>query len=187
MYIDLSGNTAIVTGSTAGIGLAIAKALATSGAQVIVQGRSQAAVDWAISAITAEAPDATIAGFAGDLGLAEGCAALAAADPACEILANNIGINPAGPPTPNGRAFSRSTSFRACVCHGPICPAWGNKAGARAVLISSEEALNIPANMIQYGFTKTAVMSIARGLAKRRASATTGAALRVDGGVIDSL
>ena len=92
MKIDLSNRTAIVTGSTGGIGFAIAKSLAESGAAVIVNGRQQAAVDKAIATLETFAPGAAIRGVAADLGTAEGCATLVKAEPAADILVNNVGI-----------------------------------------------------------------------------------------------
>lgn len=92
MRIELTGKTAIVTGSTGGIGLAIAKGLAGAGATVVVNGRGQARVDAALAAIREATPGATLRGFAGDLGTAEGCAALVAAEPTTDILVNNLGI-----------------------------------------------------------------------------------------------
>src|ERR1700730_15646367 len=92
MNIDLSGKTAIVTGSTAGIGLAIAKGLATAGAQIIVNGRTQGAVAKAVAELAGAVSGAAIAGFAGDLGAAAGCDRLARAYPRCDVLVNNLGI-----------------------------------------------------------------------------------------------
>ncbi|MCB2572789.1 SDR family NAD(P)-dependent oxidoreductase, partial [Listeria monocytogenes] len=83
---------AIVSGSTAGIGFAIASGLAAAGATVVVHGRSPAAVDRAIAAIRNGQPDARVRGVAGDLGTAEGCAAFVAAEPKADILVNNLGI-----------------------------------------------------------------------------------------------
>lgn len=92
MNIDLSGKTAIVSASTAGIGLAIATGIAASGAETIVNGRKQEAVDRAIETIRKTAPQAKLRGFAGDLGSREGCDALAKAVPQADILVNNLGI-----------------------------------------------------------------------------------------------
>jgi len=92
MKIDLSNETAIVTGSTAGIGFAIAKGLAECGASVVMNGRTQASVDKALAALTSAAPDAVVRGVATDLGSAQGCAALVNAVPSADILVNNVGI-----------------------------------------------------------------------------------------------
>src|SRR5688572_4331779 len=92
MKIDLSGKTALVTGSTAGIGNAIAKGLAATGAEVVVNGRGQAKVDAAIAAIAKAVPGAKVRGIAADVSTAAGCKALLAALPDVDILVNNAGI-----------------------------------------------------------------------------------------------
>ncbi|MEI5680756.1 SDR family oxidoreductase [Mesorhizobium sp. CCNWLW179-1] len=173
MNIDLTGKTAIVTGSTAGIGLAIAKGLLSSGARVIVNGRSQAAVIRAIDILTSELTRIDVAGFPGDLGTTEGCAALVAAYPQCDILINNLGIY--------GRKDFFETLdeewgryFEVNVLSGvrlsrEYLPSMVENGWGRVVFVSSESGLNIPPDQIHYGFTKTAQLSIARGLAKRMA------------------
>ncbi|WP_420134996.1 SDR family NAD(P)-dependent oxidoreductase, partial [Rhodopseudomonas sp.] len=92
MKIDLSGKTALVTGSTAGIGHAIAKGLAATGANVVVNGRSQGKVDEAIAAMKKTAQGGSITGVAADVSTADGCAALVKAQPDVDILINNTGI-----------------------------------------------------------------------------------------------
>jgi short-subunit dehydrogenase len=124
MRIDLSGKTAIITGSTAGIGLATAKGLATAGAKVVVNGRTPEAVERAVKAVGTAAPGTEVAGFAADLGNAGGCNALAAKHPNCEILVISESMESRTSsrfPTVNGRAFSRSTSCQAYACRVPIC------------------------------------------------------------------
>ncbi len=173
MHIDLNGKTAIVTGSTAGIGLATAKGLVQAGAHVIVNGRSEASVNLALADITAHLPKASIEGFVGDLGNVEDISALVAAHPAVDILVNNLGIF--GPmdffETPD-EEWSRY--FEVNVLSGvrlsrAYLPGMEKRCWGRVVFMSSESAFNIPADMIHYGFTKTALVSIARGLAKRMA------------------
>jgi NAD(P)-dependent dehydrogenase (short-subunit alcohol dehydrogenase family) len=90
--IDLSGKTAVVTGSTAGIGFAIAKGLAEASATVVVNGRSRDAVDRALAALKHATPGATLQGVAADVSTAAGCAALVDAVPSADILVNNVGI-----------------------------------------------------------------------------------------------
>ena len=92
MKIDLSGKTAVVTGSTGGIGFAVAVGLAGAGAAVVLNGRKQDAVDGAVARLRETVPGAAVRGVAADLGTAEGCAALVAAVPATDILVNNAGI-----------------------------------------------------------------------------------------------
>lgn len=173
MKIDLSNKTAIVTGSTAGIGFAIAKGLADSGAAVVLNGRSTQAVERAMAELKGAVPGATVRGVAADLGTAEGCDALLAAEPQADILVNNVGIYGLQDffETPDGewqRFFDVNvmSGVRASRAYtqGMVDRAWG-----RVVFISSESGLNIPPDMIHYGFTKTANLSISRGLAKRLA------------------
>ncbi len=173
MRIDLTGKRAIVTGSTVGIGLAIAKGLGECGATVVINGRTQAAVDKAVAAAKAEVPNGHFIGYAGDLGTAEGCAAIVASHPDCDILVNNLGIF--GPrdffETPDDewtRYFEINVMSGVRLSRAWL-PGMAKQNWGRVVFISSESALNIPEDMIHYGFSKTAMVSIARGLAKRMA------------------
>jgi NAD(P)-dependent dehydrogenase (short-subunit alcohol dehydrogenase family) len=170
MIIDLSGRMAIVSGSTAGIGLAIAKGLAGSGASVVVNGRTDTAVDRAIAEVKAAAPGAEVSGVAADLGSAEGCDAMVRACPACDILVNNLGIfEPkeffAIPDNDWLRFFEvnvmSGVRLSRAYLPGMVDERWG-----RVIFISSESALNIPVEMVHYGMTKTAQLAISRGLAK---------------------
>jgi NAD(P)-dependent dehydrogenase (short-subunit alcohol dehydrogenase family) len=173
MLIDLTGKTAIVTGSTAGIGFAIAQGLAASGATVVINGRKQASVDAALKQLKAALPNAKVRGVAADLSTAEGLAQLRAAEPKADILVNNLGIY--------GQKDFFETSdelwqefFDVNVLSGvrvsrAYVPAMVDQGWGRVVFISSESGLNIPSDMIHYGFTKSANLSIARGLAKRLA------------------
>ncbi|MCK2183557.1 SDR family NAD(P)-dependent oxidoreductase [Halomonas getboli] len=173
MQIELTGKTAIVTGSTAGIGFAIAKGLADSGASVVVNGRQQAAVDEALERLRRQVAGADVRGVAADLGTAEGCDALLAAEPTADILVNNVGIF--GPQdffeTPDDewqRFFDvnvmSGVRLSRAYAGGMVERGWG-----RILFLSSESALNIPDDMIHYGVTKTAYLSLSRGLAKRLA------------------
>jgi NAD(P)-dependent dehydrogenase (short-subunit alcohol dehydrogenase family) len=92
MNIDLSGKTAVVTGSTSGIGYAIARGLAQAGAHVVVNGRDKQKVERAVVALASEVVGADIRGHAADIGTAEGCAALVKSHPHVDILVNNVGI-----------------------------------------------------------------------------------------------
>src|SRR5258707_13676615 len=169
MKIDLSGKTALVTGSTSGIGHAIAKGLAATGAEVVVNGRTQAKVDAAVAAIAKAAPGAKVRGVAADVSTAAGCDALIAALPDVDILINNAGIfEPKGffdiPDEDWTRIFEvnvmSGVRLSRAYMKGMLKRDWG-----RIVFISSESALNIPIEMIHYGTTKTAQLSISRGLA----------------------
>lgn len=168
MKIELSGKTAIVTGSTSGIGAAIAKGLAEAGAQVIINGRGQERVE----AVAAEIGHGA-RGVAADVGTAEGCEALVRAVPRCDILVNNAGIfQPADFfDTPDAEwdrhwQVNVMSGVRLSRAYLPAMQAagWG-----RVIFISSESAFNIPVEMIHYGVSKTADVAVARGLAKRMA------------------
>jgi NAD(P)-dependent dehydrogenase (short-subunit alcohol dehydrogenase family) len=171
MRIDLTSKTALVTGSTLGIGLATAKGLADSGAAVIVNGRTQQAVDQAVAAVRAAAPGAAVQGFAADLGTAEGCAALVAAHPAVDVLVNNLGIYAPqdffeAPDEVWQRHFDvnvmSGVRLARAYMPGMVARGWG-----RVVFVASESGLNIPPDMVHYGMSKTAQIAVARGLAKR--------------------
>ncbi|HLH11714.1 MAG TPA: SDR family oxidoreductase [Methylovirgula sp.] len=196
MIIDLSGKTALVTGSTRGIGFAIAKGLALSGADVTVNGRTQVAVEEAIAALKKDAPKARVKGVAADLGTAAGCDALADAVPAVDILVNNVGIF--GPqdffdvPDKEWTRFFEVNVMSGVRLSRIYLPAMIDRNWGRVIFISSESGLNIPADMIHYGFTKTAQLSISRGLAKRLAGTgvTVNAVLpgpTLSDGVVDML
>jgi NAD(P)-dependent dehydrogenase (short-subunit alcohol dehydrogenase family) len=170
MKIDLSGKAALVTGSTAGIGNAIAKGLAATGASVVVNGRNQAKVDAAAAAIVKAVPGAKVRGIAADVSTAAGCKALLAALPEVDILINNAGIfEPKNffeiPDEDWSRFFEvnvlSGVRLSRGYMQGMLKRNWG-----RIVFISSESALNIPKEMIHYGMTKTAQLAIARGLAE---------------------
>ncbi|UJX41125.1 SDR family oxidoreductase [Desulfovibrio sp. JY] len=173
MKIDLSGKTAIITGSTKGIGLATAKGLAACGATVLVNGRQQQDVDAAIAAIKAAVRSAHVLGFAGDLGTAKGCDELVAAQPDCDILVNNVGIF--GPrdffETPDSEwlRFFEVNVMSGVRLSRAYLPGMQARGWGRVVFLSSESAFNIPADMVHYGMTKTACTAVARGLAKRMA------------------
>jgi NAD(P)-dependent dehydrogenase (short-subunit alcohol dehydrogenase family) len=173
MQIDLAGKLAIVTGSTVGIGLAIAKGLAGCGATVVINGRTAAAVDKAIDEARKEVPAGRFIAHPGDLGTAEGCAALVAAHPTCDILVNNLGIF--GPrdffetPDDEWTRYFEVNVMSGVRLSRAYLPAMGERGWGRVVFLSSESALNIPEDMVHYGVSKTAMVSLARGLAKRMA------------------
>lgn len=170
MKIDLSGTTAIVTGSTGGIGLAIARGLAGAGASVVVNGRTQAKADATAAAIVKAIPGARVRGVGADVSTAAGCASLVKAVPDADILINNAGIfEPKGffdiPDEEWGRFFEvnvmSGVRLSRAYMPGMLKRNWG-----RIVFISSESAINVPKEMIHYGMTKTAQLAISRGLAE---------------------
>jgi NAD(P)-dependent dehydrogenase (short-subunit alcohol dehydrogenase family) len=173
MKIDLSDKTAVVTGSTAGIGFAIAKGLAEAGASTVVNGRTQAALDEALAALKDAVPGAIVRGVAADLGTAEGCERLVKAEPAADILVNNVGIF--GPqdffdiPDSEWTHFFEVNVMSGVRLSRAYLPGMLERNWGRVVFLSSESGLNIPVDMIHYGFTKTANLAISRGLAKRAA------------------
>jgi NAD(P)-dependent dehydrogenase (short-subunit alcohol dehydrogenase family) len=168
MIIDLTGKTALVTGSTSGIGHAIARGLATSGASVVVNGRSRNNVDATVRKLSEAG--GKVRGIAADVATAAGCEALVAAVPKVDILINNAGIfEPKGffdiPDNDWFRFFETNVMsgvrLSRAYLQGMIERGWG-----RIVFISSESALNIPTEMIHYGMTKTAQLAVGRGLAQ---------------------
>jgi NAD(P)-dependent dehydrogenase (short-subunit alcohol dehydrogenase family) len=170
MNIDLSGKTALVTGSTAGIGYAIAKGLAASGAGVVINGRGQDKVDAAVANLKQAVSGAKVRGMAADVSTAEGCDALLKALPDVDILINNAGIfepkNFFNIPDEDWSRFFEvnvmsGVRLSRAYLSGMLKRNWG-----RIIFISSESALNIPNEMIHYGMTKTAQLAVSRGLAK---------------------
>ena len=168
MNIDLNGRTALVTGSTEGIGLAAANALAAAGASVIVNGRGQDKVDAAVSRIGGRAR-----GVVADLADAGGAAALIAAVPDADIVVSNAGIFQPGDFFDTDDA-TWDRHWQVNVMAGVrlarhYLPRMREAGWGRFVLIGSESAFNIPVEMIHYGVSKTADVALARGLAKRMA------------------
>lgn len=170
MIIDLSGKTAIVTGSTGGIGLAIAKGLADAGATVVVCGREQSRVDAALTALRPTKAGQQARGVVADLASAAGCQALIAAEPAADILVNNLGIYGVKDYFEIADAdweeifqvnILSGVRLSRHYAKGMQTSGWG-----RIQFISSESALNIPAEMIHYGVSKAALQGLSRGLVK---------------------
>jgi NAD(P)-dependent dehydrogenase (short-subunit alcohol dehydrogenase family) len=170
MDLQLKGRTALVSGSTAGIGFAIASVLAAEGATVIVNGREQERVDEAIARMQRESPEATLRPAAGDLSTVDGVERVSSTIPDVDILINNIGAFEAKPffditdaewehmwqlNVMSGVRLTRR------YMRGMLDRNWG-----RVIFISSEAALNPPGGMLHYGVTKTAVLGLSRGLAE---------------------
>jgi NAD(P)-dependent dehydrogenase (short-subunit alcohol dehydrogenase family) len=170
MKFDLSGMTALVTGSTAGIGHAIAKGLANAEANVVVNGRSQAKVDAAVARLAEAIPGAKVRGVAADVSTAAGCKALTAALPEVDILINNAGIfEPKGffdIPDEDWSRFYEVNVMSGVRLARAYMPGMLKRNWGRIIFISSESGLNIPKEMIHYGMTKTAQLAICRGLAE---------------------
>lgn len=170
MKIDLSGTTAVVTGSTGGIGFAIAKGLADAGASVVVNGRTQAKADAAAAAIVKVVPGSKVRGVAADVSTAAGCAALVKAVPDADILVNNAGIFEPKEffeiPDEDWTRFFEVNVMSGVRLSRAYMPGMLKRNWGRIVFISSESAINIPKEMIHYGTTKTAQLAISRGLAE---------------------
>jgi NAD(P)-dependent dehydrogenase (short-subunit alcohol dehydrogenase family) len=169
MDLKLAGKTALVTGSTGGIGYGIAKTLLAEGAQVIINGRTQDTVDKATAALK-QATGKTPLGFAGDMSKAEDIARLGKAYPNVDILVNNVGrFIP--------HEFTQATdadwyqTFDLNVMSGVrlsrlYLPGMKQRNWGRIIFISSESALQIPVESVAYGMSKAAQIAIARGIAE---------------------
>jgi NAD(P)-dependent dehydrogenase (short-subunit alcohol dehydrogenase family) len=170
MIIDLKGRKAVVTGSTGGIGRAIAEGLARAGASVVINGRTEARVAQALAEMRRLFPEADITGVIADVATAQGAASAIAQVMDADILVNNVG-------TARPKPFADITDadwlelFEFNVMSGVrmtrhYLPGMVKRGWGRVVFISSESAVNIPKEMIDYGMTKTAQLAISRGLAE---------------------
>jgi NAD(P)-dependent dehydrogenase (short-subunit alcohol dehydrogenase family) len=170
MDLGIEGKTAVVSGSTAGIGYACARALAREGARVVVNGRTQKRVDEALAALRKEAPGADALGVAADLGTEVGAKLLWAKVPEADILVNNLGIFEPKPfleiPDEDWRRFFEVNVLSGVRLARAYFPGMAKQGWGRIVFMSSESAVQIPAEMIHYGMTKTAQLAVARGLAE---------------------
>jgi NAD(P)-dependent dehydrogenase (short-subunit alcohol dehydrogenase family) len=170
MDLQIDGKRALVTGSTAGIGYAIAEMLAREGAGVIVNGRTQERVDQAIQQLRGSGVRGNLEGLAADLGSADGTQKTLECFPDVEILVNNVGIFEPKPfeqiTDSDWFRFFEVNVMSAVRLTRHYLPGMKQKNWGRVVFISSESAVQIPAEMIHYGMTKTAQLAISRGLAE---------------------
>jgi NAD(P)-dependent dehydrogenase (short-subunit alcohol dehydrogenase family) len=173
MDLHLAGKKAFVSGSTQGIGLAAATALAREGAHVMVNGRSEASVAKALDHVRAAAlgaPGATVEGFVGDLSLAAEARRLLARMPDVDILVNNLGIYEATAfediTDEDWRRFFEVNVLSAVRLSRAYLPGMKRRDWGRIVFVSSESGVQIPVEMIHYGVTKTALLGLSRGIAE---------------------
>jgi NAD(P)-dependent dehydrogenase (short-subunit alcohol dehydrogenase family) len=170
MKIDLTGKLALVTASTGGIGFAIARGLAESGAEVIINGRSESSVNQGIQNLQQVVPGVAVRAAVADLSTPEGVESVLRAASGVDILVNNAGIY--GPQDfystddEMWENYWQTNVMSGVRLTRALLPGMVQKRWGRVVFISSESALNIPSDMIHYGVTKTAQLSLARGLAK---------------------
>lgn len=169
MDLNLKGKLALVSGSTAGIGLAIVSTLAEEGARVIVNGRSQASVDSVVAQLQAQT-GGEVHGFAGDLSTAAAAEEVARRFPGVEILVNNLGIFEPKPfeeiPDEDWQRFFDVNVLSGVRLARLFLPAMKQANWGRIIFISSESGVQIPVEMIHYGVSKTAQIAVARGLAE---------------------
>lgn len=170
MNLKLENKTAVVTGSTAGIGLAIATLLAVEGADVIINGRKQDRLDAAIDEIKKAGAKGSVHGVAADLATAEGAKNFLREIPTADILINNLGIFEPKPfaeiPDEDWLRFFETNVMSGVRLSRAYLPSMRAKNWGRIVFVSSESGVQIPTEMIHYGMTKTAQIAIARGLAE---------------------
>jgi len=169
MNLELNGKLALVTGSTAGIGHAIAATLVREGAHVIVNGRTQDAVDRTVAELVTIG-SGRVDGFAGDLGTEAAADAITKRFPNVEILINNLGIFEPKPfeeiPDEDWIRFFEVNVLSGVRLARLVLPAMRRANWGRIIFISSESAVQIPSEMIHYGMTKTAQLAVSRGLAE---------------------
>ncbi len=183
MQIDLQGLRALVTGSTTGIGASIAERLARNGAEVVINGRSAERVAKSVASLQAKIPGARVHAAAGDVATVEGISAILAAAGEIDILVNNAGwFEPKGAFEITDQDWHKA--FDVNVLSGirltrALAPRMREKGFGRIVFISSESGIQIPTEMIHYGLSKTAQLSVMRGFAQalERSGVTVNAVL----------
>jgi NAD(P)-dependent dehydrogenase (short-subunit alcohol dehydrogenase family) len=170
MNLELNNKTALISGSTKGIGFAIASQLAAEGAQVMVNGRTEEAVASALQQIRQSLPEPQLNGFAGDLSTVKATEALLKRLPSVDILVNNLGIFEPKPfdeiPDEDWRRFFEVNVLSGVRLSRAYVSGMKQRNWGRIIFISSESAIQIPVEMIHYGTTKTAQLAVSRGLAE---------------------
>lgn len=167
----LAGRRAVITGSTAGVGFGIARALAGAGAEVVVNGRRQEAVEEAVAKLSAEFGEARIFGAACDVGTVAGCNELVEKQPSADILINNVGVYGVKDffdiPDSEWAQYIDVNVMSGIRLSRAYVPGMMKRYWGRVVFMSSEWCLDVPPSMIHYGLTKGAALSVTYGLAKR--------------------
>ena len=170
MDLKIAGKTALVTGSTAGIGFAIASELAREGARVVINGRGTEGVAQAAARLRSAVPGADVSGVAADLGNMAGVEQLIGACPQADILVNNLGIFDPAPfdaiPDSEWQRFFDVNVMSGVRLSRHYLPAMKTAGWGRIVFISSESGINTPGEMVHYGMTKSAQLAVSRGLAQ---------------------
>ncbi len=176
MIIDLTGRRAVVTGSTAGIGLAVAEGLVRAGAAVVVNGRGSDRVEAAVRRVRDAAAGSDVSGIAADMATADGVATLIAQAPDADILVNNVGTAYLRPyngleditaiPDEDWLGLFQLNVMSGVRASRYYLPRMVRKGWGRVVFVSSESGVNIPKEMLDYGMTKTAQLAVSRGLAE---------------------
>jgi len=170
MNLELIGKTALISGSTKGVGFAIASQLAAEGARVIMNGRSDKAVNSALEQVRKAVPKAKVEGFAGDLATVTATEDLLKLFPAVDILVNNLGIYEPRPfdaiSDEDWRHIFEVNVLSGVRLSRAYLSGMKERNWGRIVFISSESAINSPKEMIHYGMTKTAQLAVSRGLAE---------------------
>lgn len=170
MDMRLQGATAFVSGSTGGIGYAIASALAAEGAAVTLNGRSEERVEAAVARLRREHPGAEVSGIAADFADPSSVAALIDRLGPVDVLVNNVGVFEVAPfesiDDPDWQRFFEVNVLSGVRLSRALLPGMLERGHGRVLFVSSESGVSVPADMVHYGVTKAAVLALANGLAK---------------------
>ncbi|MCF8713296.1 SDR family oxidoreductase [Joostella atrarenae] len=170
MDLELKGKRAFISGSTKGIGFAIAKTLAKEGAEVVINGRTQSSIDDAIKSISKEIDNANVTGYVCDFSSPEEIKSLISALGEVDILINNVGVFEPKPfeeiSDNEWQRFYDINVMSGVRLSRALLPGMKKRDWGRIIFISSESGINIPEEMVHYGMTKTAQLAVSRGIAE---------------------